>query len=48
MYAQELSERGVQFHAPIEDGPFSRVATFNDPDGNGLILHQLYERRERH
>jgi predicted enzyme related to lactoylglutathione lyase len=43
----ELSERGVEFHAPIEDGPFSRITSFNDPDGNGLILHQLYERRER-
>ncbi len=43
----ELSERGVEFHAPIEDGPFSRITSFNDPDGNGLVLHQLYERRER-
>jgi predicted enzyme related to lactoylglutathione lyase len=43
----ELSERGVEFHTPIEDGPFSRITSFNDPDGNGLILHQLYERRER-
>jgi predicted enzyme related to lactoylglutathione lyase len=43
----ELSERGVEFHTPIEDGPFSRITSFNDPDGNGLVLHQLYERRER-
>ena len=44
---EQLSERGVEFHAPIEDGPFSRITSFNDPDGNGLILHQLYERRDR-
>jgi predicted enzyme related to lactoylglutathione lyase len=44
---QDLCERGVEFHAPIEDGPFSRMAGFSDPDGNGLILHQLYERRTR-
>jgi predicted enzyme related to lactoylglutathione lyase len=43
----QLSGRGVEFHAPIEDGPFSRITSFNDPDGNGLILHQLYERRDR-
>ena len=44
---EQLSERGVEFHAPIEDGPFSRITGFSDPDGNGLILHQLYERRDR-
>jgi len=44
---EQLAERGVEFHTPIEDGPFSRITSFNDPDGNGLILHQLYERRER-
>jgi predicted enzyme related to lactoylglutathione lyase len=43
----ELLERGVEFHAQIEDGPFSRITSFNDPDGNGLVLHQLYERRDR-
>jgi predicted enzyme related to lactoylglutathione lyase len=43
----DLSARGVEFHAPIEDGPFSRITSFSDPDGNGLVLHQLYERRDR-
>ena len=43
----ELSERGVEFHGPIEDGQYSRITSFNDPDGNGLYLHQLYVRRER-
>jgi predicted enzyme related to lactoylglutathione lyase len=44
---EQLLERGVEFHGPIEDGPFSRITSFSDPDGNGLILHQLYERRDR-
>ena len=44
---EELTERGVEFHSAIEDGPFSRITTFSDPDGNGLVLHQLYERRDR-
>jgi predicted enzyme related to lactoylglutathione lyase len=44
---ETLSERGVEFHGPIEEGPVSRITTFNDPDGNGLVLHQLYEPRDR-
>jgi predicted enzyme related to lactoylglutathione lyase len=42
-----LVERGIEFHGPIEDGPFSRITSFSDPDGNGLVLHQLYEPRNR-
>jgi predicted enzyme related to lactoylglutathione lyase len=43
----ELSERGVRFTSPISDGPWSRITGFDDPDGNGLVLHQLYEPRPR-
>jgi hypothetical protein len=43
----ELAERGVTFEGPIENGPFSRITSFHDPDGNGLVLHELYEARSR-
>lgn len=42
-----LSERGVTFEGPVENGPFSRITSFHDPDGNGLVLHELYEPRRR-
>ncbi|GGM62535.1 VOC family protein [Dactylosporangium sucinum] len=44
---QDLAERGIIFEGPIEEGPFSRLATFNDPDGNAFVLHQLYHPRSR-
>jgi len=44
---EELSERGIRFETPIEEGPFSRVTSFADPDGNTFILHQLYQPRTR-
>ncbi|MBI4491516.1 MAG: VOC family protein [Chloroflexi bacterium] len=34
----ELASRGVQFDGPLQDAPWGKFATFNDPDGNGLIL----------
>ena len=33
-----LKERGVAFDGEIQDAPWGRYVTFNDPDGNGLIL----------
>ena len=42
-----LCERGVLFDSPIEEGPFSRITSFNDPDGNSFVLHQLYQPRRR-
>ena len=44
---EELSERGIVFETPIEEGPFSRVTSFRDPDGNCFVLHQLYQPRTR-
>ena len=44
---EELSERGIVFDGPIEEGPFSRVTSFSDPDGNTFVLHQLYQPRTR-
>ena len=44
---EELSERGIIFDSPIEEGPFSRVTSFADPDGNTFVLHQLYQPRVR-
>ena len=34
----ELRRRGVAFDGPLQDVPWGRYATFEDPDGNGLIL----------
>jgi predicted enzyme related to lactoylglutathione lyase len=44
---EELAERGIVFETPIEEGPFSRVTSFADPDGNTFVLHQLYQPRTR-
>jgi predicted enzyme related to lactoylglutathione lyase len=44
---EELAERGIVFDSPIEEGPFSRVTSFSDPDGNTFVLHQLYQPRTR-
>ena len=38
-YAQ-LAERGVPFAGPIEDAPWGRFTTFDDPDGNDWVLAQ--------
>jgi predicted enzyme related to lactoylglutathione lyase len=37
---QELAGRGVSFDGPIESQPWGRFATFDDPDGNGIVLQQ--------
>ena len=36
---RELSARGLELSA-IQQQPWGRYATFNDPDGNGWILRQ--------
>lgn len=33
-----LAERGVAFAEGIQEAPWGRYATFEDPDGNGLIV----------
>ncbi|WP_426506199.1 VOC family protein [Dactylosporangium sp. McL0621] len=44
---EEPCERGIVFDTPIEEGLFSRVTSFSDPDGNSFVLHQLYQPRAR-
>jgi catechol 2,3-dioxygenase-like lactoylglutathione lyase family enzyme len=37
----ELAERGVTFNEEkIQEAPWGRWKTFNDPDGNGWVLQQ--------
>ena len=38
----ELEERGVEFFGEIMDTGVCRMAFFNDPDGNDLMLHKRY------
>lgn len=35
---QELAARGVRFDGPVQEAPWGRFATFEDPDGNGWVL----------
>ena len=35
---EELARRGVPFAGPIQEAPWGRFATFDDPDGNGWVL----------
>jgi predicted enzyme related to lactoylglutathione lyase len=35
----ELQSRGVAFPSGIQAMPWARSATFEDPDGNQLVLH---------
>jgi catechol 2,3-dioxygenase-like lactoylglutathione lyase family enzyme len=37
---QELAARGVHFNGPVQEEPWGRFATFDDPDGNGWILQK--------
>lgn len=37
--SDELKAKGVEVK-PIDDTPWGKFATFFDPDGNSLILHQ--------
>ena len=38
----ELESSGVQFAADTIDSGVCHMAMFNDPDGNGLMLHNRY------
>jgi predicted enzyme related to lactoylglutathione lyase len=40
-----LEERGVQFRGQTLDTGVCHMAFFNDPDGNGLMLHNRYAPR---
>ena len=33
-----LRDRGVEIGGDVEEAPWGRWVTFNDPDGNGIIL----------
>jgi catechol 2,3-dioxygenase-like lactoylglutathione lyase family enzyme len=35
-----LTARGVRFDGGIQDQPWGRFATFDDPDGNGIVLQE--------
>jgi catechol 2,3-dioxygenase-like lactoylglutathione lyase family enzyme len=37
---QELAGRGVRFNGPVQEEPWGRFATFDDPDGNGWVLQK--------
>jgi catechol 2,3-dioxygenase-like lactoylglutathione lyase family enzyme len=39
-----LRERGVEIPGGIEDQPWGRFVTFEDPDGNGIVLQASTER----
>jgi catechol 2,3-dioxygenase-like lactoylglutathione lyase family enzyme len=38
--AERLRERGVAIGGAIQQAPWGRFVTFDDPDGNGLILQE--------
>jgi catechol 2,3-dioxygenase-like lactoylglutathione lyase family enzyme len=40
---RRLRERGVEIEGDIQEAPWGRFVTFDDPDGNGLILQQTSE-----
>jgi predicted enzyme related to lactoylglutathione lyase len=35
---ETLKDRGVQIEAEIQEMPWGRFVTFDDPDGNGIVL----------
>ncbi|MDQ1548868.1 MAG: hypothetical protein QOD27_526 [Microbacteriaceae bacterium] len=39
-----LRERGVDIPGGIDDQPWGRFVTFEDPDGNGIVLQASTER----
>jgi len=41
----DLESKGVVFHIPTIDTGVCHIAPFNDPDGNGLMLHHRYAPR---
>jgi catechol 2,3-dioxygenase-like lactoylglutathione lyase family enzyme len=36
----DLATRGFLVHGEIDDQPWGRFVTFDDPDGNGIVLRQ--------
>ena len=38
---ERLRDRGVRFRQGVEEAPWGTFTTFEDPDGNGLVLQQL-------
>jgi catechol 2,3-dioxygenase-like lactoylglutathione lyase family enzyme len=42
----ELEGRGVQFEGDVLDTGVCHMAFFRDPDGNQLMLHRRYARRD--
>lgn len=36
---EDLKQKGIEVK-PIDSTPWGKFASFSDPDGNGLILHQ--------
>ena len=42
---RELEERGIEFRGETFDTGVCRMAFFNDPDGNDLMLHHRYSPR---
>ena len=39
-----LTEAGVTFTSGIDEQPWGRFATFDDPDGNGIVLQHTTNR----
>ena len=39
----ELESRGIKFATDVIDSGMCKQAYFEDPDGNGLAIHQRYE-----
>lgn len=39
---KELQAKGVQFHGDVIDTPVCKMAMFQDPDGNSLMLHHRH------
>src|SRR5690349_17059511 len=37
-----LRERGVAIEGSIQEAPYGRFVTFDDPDGNGLVLQSTF------
>ena len=35
---ETLKSRGVEIEAEIQEMPWGRFVTFDDPDGNGIVL----------
>jgi predicted enzyme related to lactoylglutathione lyase len=42
----DLESRGVEFRGDTIDSGVCHMAIFEDPDGNGLMLHHRYAPRE--